>query len=173
MATVYFTASSIDGYVVDEDNSLDWLMSRDIDPMGPFGYEGFMGSVGVLVMGATTYEWIVENQPGDWPYAQPTWVLTTRPEIVATGHLVTTYQGDVADLHPELLKAAGYQDVWVVGGGVAAAQFVQAGLVDELIVSYAPCSLGSGRPLLPARSEWTLAESGTNGDFVCARWRKA
>ncbi len=74
---------------------------------------------------------------------------------------------------PLLLQAAGYQDVWVVGGGDAAAQFVRDGLIDELIVSYAPCTLGSGGRLLPTHSEWTLAESGVNGDFVCARWRKA
>jgi len=45
-----------------------------------------------------------------------------------------------------------------------------AGLVDEMIVAYAPCSLGAGGPVLPLRSEWTLAESGLNGDFVGARW---
>jgi len=56
--------------------------------------------------------------------------------------------------------------------GDAAAQFVTAGLVDELIVSYAPCSLGAGARVLPVRSEWTLAKSGVNGDFVCARWTR-
>jgi dihydrofolate reductase len=74
---------------------------------------------------------------------------------------------------PRLLEAAGDRDVWVVGGGATAAQFVRAGLVDELIVSYAPCTLGTGGRLLPVRSEWKLVDSGVNGDFVCARWRKA
>jgi dihydrofolate reductase len=59
----------------------------------------------------------------------------------------------------------------VVGGGDVAAQFVAAGLVDEMVLSYAPVSLGSGAPVLPLRSEWTLAQAGVNGDFVCARWR--
>jgi dihydrofolate reductase len=72
-----------------------------------------------------------------------------------------------------LVSAAGDLDVWVVGGGVVAAQFVDAGLVDEMIVSYAPCTLGRGAPVLPLRSEWRLAESGVNGDFVCARLEKA
>jgi hypothetical protein len=39
-----------------------------------------------------------------------------------------------------------------------------------VIVSYAPCTLGSGAPVLPVRSEWKLTESAVNGDFVCARW---
>lgn len=173
MATTYFTASSLDGFIVDDQDSLEWLMSRDVDATGPFGYEAFVDSVGALVMGSATYEWVVANQPGDWPYAQPTWVLTSRPEIVVEGHPVQTHKGDVVDLHPTLVAAAGDKDVWLVGGGAAAAQFVAAGLVDDMIVTYAPCSLGSGARLLPMRSEWALAETGVNGDFVCARWTRA
>lgn len=172
MATAYFTASSLDGFVVDDHDSLAWLTTRDVNPTGPFGYQGFIRSIGALVMGATTYEWVVNEQPGEWMYTQPTWVLTHRPEIVVPGHPVQTFSGDVTQLHSRLVAAAGYQDVWVVGGGDAAAQLVDAGLVDELVVNYAPCSLGSGAPLLPTKSDWTLIDSGVNGEFVCARWRK-
>jgi len=79
----------------------------------------------------------------------------------------------VKELYPSLVAAAGDRDVWLVGGGAAAAQFVAAGLVDELIVSYAPCSLGQGARLLPTRSEWKLVSSAVNGEFVCARWVSA
>ena len=170
MATVYYTASSLDGFVVDEADSLDWLTSRTVDPRGDFGYEAFADGVGALVMGASTYEWIVANQPGAWMYDQPSWVLTHRPGIVAAGHPVTTFAGAVAELHPVLVAAAAGRDVWVVGGGDVAAQFAAAGLVDEMIVSYAPCSLGAGARVLPIRSDWSLREIGRNGDFVCARW---
>jgi dihydrofolate reductase len=173
MATVYFTASSLDGYIVDEADSLDWLTSRSVDAGGPFGYDAFIKDVGALVMGSATYEWVVNNHPGDWMYEQPSWVLTRRPQIIADGHLVEVFDGDVADLHPKLVSAAAGKDVWVVGGGETAAQFVTAGLIDEMIVTYAPCSLGGGSRLLPIRSEWTLVDSGVNADFVCARWRKA
>jgi dihydrofolate reductase len=173
MATIYFTASSLDGYIVDEHDSLDWLTSRKIDVDGPFGYEAFINTVGALVMGSATYEWVVKNQPGEWMYEQPSWVLTHRPHIIIQGHPVQAFDGDVADLHPKLVSAAAGKDVWVVGGGEVAAQFVAAGLIDEMIVTYTPCSLGGGSPVLPVRSEWVLAESGVNGDFVCARWCKA
>ena len=80
------------------------------------------------------------------------------------------FAGDVTDLHPMLVAAAADRDVWVVGGGQVAAQFAAAGLIDEMIVSYAPCSLGTGARVLPLRTEWSLQEVGRNGDFVCARW---
>jgi dihydrofolate reductase len=173
MACIYYTASSLDGFIVDENDSLAWLLTRDIDVDGPFGYEAFAKSVGALVMGSSTYEWIRDNQPGDWMYEQPSWVLTSRPGIIADGHRVDTFSGQIADLYPTLVEAAADRDVWLVGGGHVAAQFVAAGLVDEIIVSYAPCSLGAGARVLPARSEWKLLESTVNGDFVCARWAKA
>ena len=173
MATVYYTASSLDGFIVDEADSLDWLTSRTIDPDGPFGYEAFAKSVGALVMGSATYLWIVKNHPGDWMYEQPSWVLTSRPEIIEAGHPVQTFDGDVTELHAKLVSAAAGRDVWVVGGSHVAAQFVAAGLIDEMIVSYAPCTLGKGALVLPVRSEWRLQESRVNGEFVCARWAAA
>lgn len=173
MSCIYYTASSLDGFVVDEADSLDWLMSRDVDANGVFGYEAFAKSVGALVMGSATYEWIVVNQPGDWMYEQPSWVLTKRPDIVVAGHPVRTFSGDVAELYPAVVEAAGDRDVWLVGGGVVAAQFAAAGLIDEMVVTYAPCTLGAGAQVLPVRSEWTLAEVDRNADFVCARWIKA
>ena len=170
MACVYFTASSFDGFVVDEHDSLDWLTSRQHDPDGPFGIDAFMANIGALVMGSATYEWILKNHPGPWMYDQPSWVLTTRPEIVAEEHPVHMFSGEVTDVYPRIQEAADGKDVWLVGGGQVAAQFTAAGLVDQMIVTYAPCSLGSGARVLPVRSEWKLADSAVNGEFVCARW---
>lgn len=172
MATVYYTASSLDGHIVDDNASLDWLTSRAIDPAGPHGFEPFMATVGALVMGADTYEWVLANHTGEWMYSQPSWVLTHRPGIVAAGHSVHTFDGEVSDLHSTLVSAAAGKDVWVVGGGRVAAQFVTAGLIDEMIVEYAPCTLGGGSPVLPVRSEWLLVDAAVNADFVCARWRR-
>ncbi|PRC43730.1 deaminase [Mycobacterium sp. ITM-2017-0098] len=172
MATVYYTASSLDGYIVDEHGSLDWLVSRTIDADGPFAIDPFMENVGSIVMGADTYEWILTNHPGEFMYSQPSWVITHRPDIISDGHDVQTFAGEVTELHPILVSAAAGKNVWVVGGGDVAAQFVTAGLIDEMIVSYAPCTLGAGSRVLPVRSEWTLLSSAVNADFVCAHWRR-
>jgi dihydrofolate reductase len=69
-----------------------------------------------------------------------------------------------------MVDAAGGRNVWIVGGGDLAGQFADAGLLDEVIVSVAPVTLGAGAPLLPRRIELRLDELGRNGDFVSARF---
>jgi dihydrofolate reductase len=60
--------------------------------------------------------------------------------------------------------------VWVVGGGELAGQFLDNGLLDEVVVNIAPVSLGSGRPLLPRRGDLRLLETVQSGEFVAARF---
>jgi dihydrofolate reductase len=76
----------------------------------------------------------------------------------------------VAEVHPELVAAAGEKDVWVIGGGGLAVQFAHAGLLDEVIVNIAPVALGEGTPLLPGHVELRLEETARNRDFVGARY---
>jgi dihydrofolate reductase len=75
---------------------------------------------------------------------------------------------DVATVHREMVAAAGDRHVWIVGGGDLAGQFADAGLLDEVLVSIAPVTLGGGAPLLPRRIELRLDELARNGDFACA-----
>jgi dihydrofolate reductase len=69
-----------------------------------------------------------------------------------------------------MISAAGDRNVWIVGGGDLAGQFADLGLLDEVVVSFAPATLGAGAPLLPRRIELRLDELGRNGDFVSAKF---
>ena len=73
-------------------------------------------------------------------------------------------------MHGELVEAAGGKDVWVVGGGGLAGQFADAGLLDEVIVTIAPVTLGAGAPLLPTHVELRLEEVDRNREFACLRY---
>jgi dihydrofolate reductase len=60
-------------------------------------------------------------------------------------------KGDVLPVHQEMMAAAGNKNIWLVGGGDLVGQFYDRGLLDEVIVSIASVTLGSGAPLLPRR----------------------
>ena len=174
--TQYYTAATLDGFIADEEHSLDWLFSREQDRSGPLNYADFVAGVGAVAMGSTTYEWILEHDRKDkdpaewkWPYDVPSWVFTHRDLEVVPGPL-TFASGDVAAVHEEMVAAAGDRNVWIVGGGDLAGQFADRGLLDEVIVYVAPVTLGAGAPLLPRRVELRLEETARNGDFVTARY---
>ena len=165
--TQYYTATSLDGYIADEQHSLDWLFTRNQDREGPLNYAEFFAQVGALALGSTTYEWVLAHE-GKWPYELPSWVFTHRELETANG--VTFTSADVAAVHAKLRAAAGERNVWIIGGGDLAGQFADAGLLDEVIVYLAPVTLGGGAPLLPRRAELRLEETERNGDFVTARY---
>lgn len=166
--TQYYTATTLDGFIADPDNSLDWLFTRQRDPAGPLNYDEFYAGVGAIAMGSTTYEWIVEY--GSWPYSVPCWVFTHRELPKVADEQIELTSRDVATVHEQMVEAAGDRNRWIVGGGDLAGQFADAGLLDEVIIYIAPVTLGAGAPLLPRRVELRLEELARNGDFACARY---
>jgi dihydrofolate reductase len=86
------------------------------------------------------------------------------------GAPITFASGDVRPVHQAMTAAAGGRNIWIAGGGDLVGQFADAGLLDEVIVSIAPVTLGAGAPLLPRRLELRLEELGRNGDFAAARY---
>ena len=157
--TQYYTASSIDGFIADADNSLDWLFAVDSPAEdGPQSeeYPTFMADVGALAMGSTTYRWIADHtgfldDPTKWEYTLPTWVFSSRDLPVPDGPDIRLVRGDVRPVHAEMAAAAGGKNLWLVGGGELVGQFHDAGLLDEVILGVAPVFLGAGAPLLPRR----------------------
>src|SRR5690242_9289531 len=137
--TQYFTATSIDGFIADADNSLEWLFPLRQSEAGLQEYPTFIAEVGALAMGSTTYEWVLtherlleEGKP--WPYDQPTWVFSSRDLPAVPGADLRFVSGDVAPVHAAMVEAAAGKNIWLVGGGELVGQFADAGLLDELIL---------------------------------------
>ena len=152
MVTQYYTGSSIDGFIADPDHSLSWLVTRDIAGDGPQNYDAFYAGIGALCMGASTYQWLLDNAPGDWAYRIPAWVFTHRSDLPEVrGTRVSFVSGDVRPVYDEIAAALPGKDIWVVGGGDLVGQFDDAGLLDEVHVHLTPVVLGTGAPLLPRR----------------------
>ena len=171
--TIYLPATTLDGFLADPDDSLEWLFVCDA---GDFAgdHARFMEGVGAIVMGATTYEWVVEHEEGRWGYTQPCWVMTHRQLPTVDGDVRFAAADDddaLTALHDEMVAAAGGKDVWVVGGGELAARLAEVGRLDEIEVSIAPVTLGAGKPLLPRHVELTTLSIERHHDFAAIRYR--
>ena len=164
----YYTATALDGFLADDADSLAWLFAQHIEEDGPGNSATFIADVGVQVMGATTYTWILEHER-DWLPEIPTFVFTHRDLEPANEH-VSFVAGSPADHRAAFDAAADGRDVWVMGGGGLAAEFAAAGMLDEVLVSIAPVTLGSGKPLFGGAFDLALQECDRNGDFVVARY---
>jgi dihydrofolate reductase len=173
--TQYLTATSLDGFIADPDNSLDWLFKVEQGEGADQVWSGFIGQVGALAMGATTYSWILDHEhllehPEKWQeyYGdRPCWVFTHRDLPAIPGADLRFVHGDVAPVHAEMAAAAGERNVWLVGGGGLVAGFHEAGLLDEIRLNVAPLTLGGGAPLLPRRIEGLRLRSvRQNGQMV-------
>lgn len=156
---VYNTATTLNGFIADESHSLAWLFA--VGEEGLEDHSVFMESIGVLVQGSTTYEWVLDEadlmaQPHKWKefYGErPTFVFSTRKLPVPEGADVRFVRGEVSTALASIVEAAGHRDVWVVGGGDLAGQFADAGALTEIMLSVAPVALAGGAPLLPRRLE--------------------
>jgi dihydrofolate reductase len=156
---IYDAATTLNGFLADDTGSLDWLFA--VEGGEHPEAELFPADAAVLVEGSSTYEWVLAHEhllenPERWAElygSKPTFVFTSRDLPIPAGADVRLVSGSVADAFPAIEAAAVGGDVWVVGGGELAGQFLDAGLLDVVAVSVAPVALAGGAPLLPRRLE--------------------
>ncbi|MCQ9384875.1 dihydrofolate reductase family protein [Brevibacterium moorei] len=158
---VFYTAATLNGFLASDDDSLDWLLRVPQDDVQG-DMDAFFASVGALVMGSATYEWMLRQEdllahPAKWAeiYGErPAFVFTTRSLPAIPGSGIRFVSGDVAEWFDLIARSAGDKDVWVMGGGALAGQFAAAGLLNRIIVTFAPATLTSGKPLFPHDLSW-------------------
>lgn len=143
-ASVYI-ATSLDGFIARTNGDLDWLPP----PVGPhgedYGYGAFIRTVDVIIMGRGTYEKVVTF--GSWPYETPVVVLSSRHLTLPaqTAASIETMSGPPPEILARL-ESRGLQHAYV-DGGATIQRFLEAGVVQRLIITRVPILIGSGIPL--------------------------
>ncbi|MNW52563.1 hypothetical protein D3C74_300880 [compost metagenome] len=176
MSEIIFDAAvSLNGYLADENHSLQWLFdvpgSQEPDP------ELLPENVGVHVEGANTYMWMIENEqlmenPQKWHEYYPgvkTYIFTSRELPIPEGADVQLLNGPVAQFLPVIRDSAGEKNVWVLGGGELLGQFLDVDALDVLALTIAPAALSSGAPVLPrtiSSESLELVEARQAGPFA-------
>jgi dihydrofolate reductase len=148
-----FVATSLDGYIAARDGDVSWRFRE-----GDYGYEAFLAGIDTVLFDRRMYETALSF--GQWPYPDRKAVVFTRsetlrvisPNTIATSRIPADIVGE--------LRARDGKDLWLVGGSELVRECLDAGLIDDIIVSVHPILLGDGVPFVTpgaARAPLTLA----------------
>ena len=156
---VYYVATSLDGRIAGPDHNLDFLDSLEGEQGEPDDFASFESTLTGLVMGARTWEFLVGY--GSWPHgALPVWVVTHAPDVDRLeGADLQLHTGPIGGL-VSALRDADLGRIWIVGGGALAAQFVEVGALDEVVLTIAPRAVGVGPALFDSEALLSGADFG-------------
>jgi dihydrofolate reductase len=137
-----FIASSLDCYIARQDGGIDWLFTDD-----DYGYTKFYDSIDTIIVGRKSYDQSLTSD--DYPYKGKSVYVFTRKKIRKNNNEqdVEYIDTNIQDFVTSLTQSIG-KDIWLIGGGEIVSVLLNAGLVDEIILSIHPIILGTGIPLL-------------------------
>jgi dihydrofolate reductase len=141
--TSVFVGTSLDGFIARANGDLDFL--HQPGATDSHGYEEFFATVDAVLIGRKTFDVVLTFER--WPYgAKPVFVLSTRPlGQPPPGAALEHMSGPPATI-ASTLAARGFQHIYV-DGGVTIQRFLQAGLIDRLVITRVPVLIGDGVPL--------------------------
>ena len=145
MITLY-TAVTLDGYIATQEGSVDFLENPKYRlPDEDYGYNGFFEGIDVVVMGYNTYKQII-NFEGKYPYGAKDSIVISKEHGVdlSNNGIEITTESDESVV--QRLKKEN-KNVWIIGGGATNARIHESKLIDRMILTYLPITLGAGIPL--------------------------
>lgn len=145
---ILYIATSIDGYIAEENGSIEFLNQIEVTEEET-SYQELLDKIDTVVMGRTTYDQVVTELALDnYPYQeQQSYIITSHPDI-STEKISYTTDSPV-DLIRRLKEEEG-KAIWIVGGGSIVSPLVEANEIDTYIIATMPVILGKGIPLFPA-----------------------
>lgn len=140
---VFYGAISLDGFLADEQDNLQWLFDTDL--AGVSTYEAFEKNIDTVVMGRVTYEETTKMLEEEPFYLGKEKIIfsRTKNEKIEEGYFTSENPVNVLQ---ELQKKNG-KDIWIVGGGGLLSELIETDLIDEYWIQIAPVLLGKGKRL--------------------------
>ncbi len=150
MTNTVYIAMSLDGFIAENDGGVAFLESAGPAPEGEdYGWAEFFDPIDALIMGRNTYDVVLGFK--QWHYeGKKVMVLTTRdipiPEFITSE--IIPFEGTPRQAVKEL-NDRGCENLYIDGGKVVQ-QFLNAGLVDNIVITVVPVLIGGGIPLFGA-----------------------
>ncbi len=145
-ATVYI-ALTIDGYIADNDGSVDFLAKFQTSAEDDMGFSNFLDSIDLLIMGRKTWDHVISFGEEVWPYGEkPVWIWSRSPDSVMIPECRKRQAHAVSTLPKELLERAageGYSNAYVDGGSTIR-EFMKSNCIQEFYLTRVPLIMGRG-----------------------------
>jgi dihydrofolate reductase len=143
---ILYIAASLDNFIARTDGRVEWLSSPEfLIPDEDYGYHDFYSTIDTTLMGNSTYRFILD-QDVPFPYPDKTNYVFSRSTGNQDTEFVRFISNDPADFVRQLKQEAG-SDIWLVGGGQINAILLNNDLIDKMILTIIPMTLGEGIPL--------------------------
>ncbi|MFJ8236176.1 dihydrofolate reductase family protein [Ureibacillus sp. NPDC094379] len=136
---ILYIGTSIDGYIANEDGTLEWLETTQVE--GDTGYNALLERIDTVIMGKGTYE-IVRGFDIDYPYTDYENYVFSK-STSGSDEFASFINDDVKTFIKQLKHKPG-KDIWLIGGGKLAREFFKENLIDEIQLAIAPIILGKG-----------------------------
>jgi dihydrofolate reductase len=141
---ILFIAMSLDGYIADDQDQLEFLDAYNDVDINKKNYEDLMQKVDSLIIGRKTFD-VISKLVDKWPYENHhTYVITTRPQ---KNEKNIAFVNEDLESFLESIDDKSTKDIWLVGGGMLASSFMEKGYIDEYQITVIPKILGSGKKL--------------------------
>lgn len=138
-----FIAMSIDGYIADNNGSVEWLSGHSDDEEIIDAYGAFIKDIDTVIMGYNTYHQIVtELSPNEWVYEDLKTYVITHKELPSNDNIIFTSE-DPVNLVKKLQQETG-KGIWICGGASIVQQLIKEDVIDEYYITVMPIILGSG-----------------------------
>jgi len=161
---VLYIAASLDNYIARPDGDVEWLNSADYSLKNEdYGYSDFYKSIDTTLMGNNTYKMILGfDMP--FPYPEKTNYVFSRSARNQGTEYVKFISGDITTFVQQLKNQKG-QDIWLIGGGQINTLLLNKDIIDKIILTLIPMTLGQGIPLFEGKTKETKFDMETSKSF--------
>jgi len=148
---------SLDGYIARPDGAVDFLFMPKDYSMGPF-----FATIDTAIMGRKTYAAALKMGGGLGDSKMKSYVFSRSQPSGERGRV--SFVNESPKSFVEKLRKSSGKNIWLMGGGELAREFLKDDVVDELYIGIVPVLIGEGLPLFPSgfpQREFTLLENKT------------
>lgn len=140
---ILFIAVSQDGFIADVNGSVDWLPHPKNDhDLEVVGYKKLMERVDTILMGSRSFKQILGF--GNWGWTDKHSYIFSSQALETPMSCIEITNNNPVEFMKKIRARESDKDIWLLGGAELAKSFAREDLIDEIILTIIPQTLGDG-----------------------------